>query len=127
MERPRKKCVTGFIEDIWNNNQFDMLPKYLHKDFIDHSLPCGLQNSKGFRAYLMELQKNISHKTTIEKLTIHRGFVIAKVKIILSALPNPEDNEFCHKQDEVIKGYRIFTMSGGYITGHWEFLDHPTF
>ena len=123
MERSSKRCVRGFIEDIWNNNRFEMLSDYLHRDFKDHSLPCGLRNARRFLAYMKELQRNISHKTTIQKISVYKGFIIADVTITLSSLPDPCEKQFSGLRDETLTGHRIFTMSDGLITAHWEFLD----
>lgn len=123
-EQNCEQWVTGFIEDIWNSNRIEMLSKYLHEDFIDYSLPCGLQNAKGLSAYLMELKKNICHKTKIQKLTVMQDLVVVDLKILLSPLADPEDIELCNKAGETMSGYRMFKMLGNQIIAHWEFLEH---
>lgn len=125
MERSCKKCVRGFIEDIWNSNRFELLSDYLHMDFKDYSLPCGLQNSRSFMAYMTELRKNISHQTTIEKITVHQDLIIVSITITFSSLDDPAEKQLAGLSDETLTGHRIFTMSDRRIIAHWEFLDPP--
>lgn len=33
------KIVAEFIEQIWNNRNFEKLGEFMHPDFKDHSLP----------------------------------------------------------------------------------------
>lgn len=114
--------ATGFIHDIWNNTRLEKLPLYLHPNFVDYSLPCGLQDAASLEIYLTELSKHVTHQTTIEKIIYEDSFVLLKVKIKLSAVTGPDNLIADHQQSETITGYRILAISEQLITGHWEFL-----
>ena len=116
------KLATGFINDIWNNTKLKMLSVYLHPNFVDYSLPRGLQDAASLEIYLTELSRNIIHQTTIEKIIYEDSFVFLKVKIKLSALSGSTNLIADYQQDETISGYRILAISEQLITGHWEFL-----
>lgn len=114
-----KKCVTGFIEDIWNHDRFDMLSEYLHPEFIDHSLPRGMQNADRLKSYLTQLRIDVSHTTEIENIVYAKDFAILKVKVILS--PSSTDCSGQHNQ-EILEGYRILAIAEQRIIAHWEFF-----
>ncbi len=123
MKKENEHCAIGFIDEIWNNGKFDKLENYLHPGFTDYSLPTGLRNAAGLKAYLTELTGNINHKTTIQKLIIDQEFIILEVRIKLSAAAKPMSKQFDKKQHETITGYRILAMADQRIIGHWECFD----
>lgn len=123
MKKENEHCAIGFIDEIWNNGKFDKLENYLHPGFTDFSLPTGLRNAAGLKAYLKELTGNINHKTTIQKLIIDQEFIILEVRIKLSAAAKPMSKQFDEKQHETITGYRILAMADQRIIGHWECFD----
>lgn len=115
-----KRLVTGYIEDIWNGRKLELLPTYLHSEFIDHSLPLGAQNALCVQKYLLELQKAIYHHTEIESITYDSDFAILKVTVTLKASP-PSDEIPSHQ--ECLYGYRILAISDQRIIAHWEFFQ----
>jgi hypothetical protein len=122
MGKEHAEVATGFIENIWNGFRLDAMNDYLHSDFVDYSLPKGMQNSSCLAAYLTEIRKNIDQHTIIEKLVFEDDFVLVEVTIKLAAVPDPEDEQFRNRPDEIVEGWRILAMSNQLIIGHWEFL-----
>ena len=113
-----EKLVVGFIGDIWDNGRFEKLNQYLHPEFIDHGLPFGAQNGRGFHAYLKVLGKGIYHYTEIEDIFSEHDFVIMKIKMTLSSL-----HDTSVRENELLQGHRLFAIRNRKITGHWEFLE----
>lgn len=113
-----EKLVIGFIEDIWNNSRFAKLCQYLHPEFIDHSLPFGAQNGRGFHAYLKVLSEDVSHHTEIESIITEQDFAIIGIKMTLSTLQDLS----VHRENEVLQGQRILAFRDQKIIGHWEFF-----
>jgi predicted SnoaL-like aldol condensation-catalyzing enzyme len=118
--QPEIECVMEFIKTIWNENNHAEISKYLHDDFIDHSLPfSSLQGKTGLLMYLNELTKKVYHNTEILQMSALAELVICKIRIFTTLLADKEDQNIL---PEIIDGYRVFRMSDGKIIGHWEMI-----
>jgi predicted SnoaL-like aldol condensation-catalyzing enzyme len=122
MEISNRKYATAFIEEIWNNNQFDNLSDLLAPEFKDHSLPfSGLQDKAGLVLYIKKLTSEFDHKTIIEGMACEGDMVYIQVRIELQARPgHPGPNV----QKISLTGYRYLKFSNQKITDHWEAIQY---
>ncbi len=62
-----KQLIADFIEDIWNQQQYDKLGLYLHPDYVDHSLPAALSpDSTGLLNWIRATSQSLVHQTLID-------------------------------------------------------------
>lgn len=113
-----ERCVTDFIQQIWNERQFEQIDHYLHEQFVDYSMPYyGFQNKNGTMLYLRELAKRVHHQTQILKLTNLNEFILCQVRICVMGI-----NESSHYESFEIEGCRLFQISDEKIIAHWEII-----
>lgn len=123
MEKSDVECVTGFIEQVWNNGRLDMLNQYLHPAFRDFSQPFfAIQNSDGLKMYLRQLNCDVIHKTEILDVEIFTDVVILEVRLVLQ-LKRSDCAQKESEQPLVIEGERRFTMRENLIYDHREQLE----
>jgi len=113
----------NFIEDIWNQRQFQNLEKYLHPEFTDHSLPPTLPPDKvGLRLWIIGTGKSFEHKTIIEDMVNDGEKIIFKIKMKLKHIGSWRGIEASGKEIETT-GYRYFLFQGNKILKHWALID----
>jgi predicted SnoaL-like aldol condensation-catalyzing enzyme len=111
MNANNKEIVTNFVEEIWNQNQFDKLDKYIHPAFADHSLPSVLPpNKEGLRRWITGTGQSFEHKTIIEEIVCEENKVMLKIKMLLKHIGK----------------YRYVKLAGNKIIEHWALLDGNT-
>ena len=123
MNSKNKSIVTGFIEEIWNQNQFDKIDKYISADFIDHSLPPTLPADKdGMKLWIIGTGKSFEHKTIIDEIVCEDDKVMLKISMQLKHIGVWRDIEPTLSQISPV-GYRYYKLKDGKIVEHWCLLD----
>lgn len=114
-------CVRDFIDRIWNKCIFSEMEHYLHRDFIDHSMPFyHFKNQNGLLLYLRELNDRVCHQTVIVELVVVKNYILLDTRI--HATPVQLETETEHP-DEIINAIRLFKIQDRKIIAHWEFID----
>ena len=118
-----KLIVTSFIEEIWNQNQFDKIDNYISTDFIDHSLPPTLPADKdGMKLWIIGTGKSFEHKTIIDEIVCEDDKVMLKIRMQLKHIGVWRDIEPTLSKISTV-GYRYYKLKDGKIVGHWALLD----
>ena len=123
MNTNNKESVTNFIEDIWNQNQFDKIDNYLHPAFYDHSLPPPFPPDKeGLKRWITGTGKAFEHRTIIEEMVTEKNKVMLKIKMRLKHIGKWRDIE--PTATEVFAaGYRYLKLADNKIIEHWALID----
>ena len=123
MNTNNKETVNNFIEDIWNQNQFDKIDNYLHPAFYDHSLPPSFPPDKeGLKRWITGTGKAFEHRTIIEEMVTEKNKVMLKIKMRLKHIGKWRDIE--PTATEVFAaGYRYLKLADNKIIEHWALID----
>jgi predicted SnoaL-like aldol condensation-catalyzing enzyme len=114
-------CVRDFIDRIWNKCIFSEMEQYLHRDFIDHSMPFHhFKNQNGLLLYLQELNGRVHHRTVIVELIVLKNYVLLDTRIHATPIQLETESEY---HNEIINAIRLFRIQDGKIIAHWEFID----
>jgi predicted SnoaL-like aldol condensation-catalyzing enzyme len=123
MNATNKSIVTGFIEEIWNQNQFEKMDNYIAAGFIDHSLPPALPaDREGMKLWIIGTGKSFEHKTIIEDMVCEADKVMLKMRMQLKHIGEWRGIEPTHFEIATV-GYRYYKLADGKITEHWSLLD----
>ena|SRR6478609_3286082 len=123
MNTTNKSIVTNFIEEIWNQQQFDKIDNYIASDFIDHSLPPTLPaNTEGMKAWIIGTGKSFEHKTMIDEMVCENNKVMIKITMQLKHIGVWRDIEPTFLEISTV-GYRYYRLEDGKIKEHWSLLD----
>jgi hypothetical protein len=78
------ELVEQFIDQIWNNRDFNSLDKYVHDAFKDHSLHRPLPGNKSdLKNWIEGIGASFEHKTIIESQVNEGDLSIVKIKMEL--------------------------------------------
>jgi len=123
MNLVNSSIVKNFIEDIWNQNQFEKLDDYLSSNFIDHSLPPNLPADKeGMTQWINATGKSFEHTTVIDDMVCEGDKVMLKIHMVLKHIGVWRGIEPTHFEISAV-GYRYYRLKEGKITEHWSLLD----
>lgn len=123
MNSKNKSIVTNFIEEIWNQNQFEKIDKYISAGFIDHSLPPALPTDKdGMKRWIIGTGKSFEHKTIIDAIVCEEDKVMLKMRMHLKHIGIWRGIAPTHFEISTV-GYRYYRLSDGKIVEHWSLLD----
>lgn len=123
MNSKNKSIVTNFIEEIWNQNQFEKIDNYISSGFIDHSLPPSLPADKeGMKHWIIGTGKSFEHKTIIEDIVCEEDKVMLKLRMQLKHIGVWRNIEPTHFEISTV-GYRYYKLADGKIVEHWSLLD----
>ncbi len=117
------KIIAEFIEQIWNNRNFEKLGEFIHPDFKDHSLPPALSaDTEGMKKWILCTCLSFEHKTIIEDQITEGNKSIAKIKMEMKHIGlwrnfEPTGIEL------LIVGYRYYKLQEGKIIEHWALID----
>jgi predicted SnoaL-like aldol condensation-catalyzing enzyme len=118
-----KTIVTNFIEEIWNQNQFEKIDNYVSSNFKDHSLLPGLPaNKDGTKLWIAGTGKSFEHKTLIDDVICEGDKVVLRIKIRMKHIGVWRDIEPTHTEIETV-GYRLFKLDNKKIVEHWALID----
>ncbi|PBQ33620.1 hypothetical protein CNR22_18170 [Sphingobacteriaceae bacterium] len=123
MNSKNKSIVTNFIEEIWNQNQFEKIDNYISAGFIDHSLPPSLSADKdGMKLWIIGTGKSFEHKTIIDDIVCEEDKVMLKMRMHLKHIGVWRDIEPTYFEISTV-GYRYYKLTDGKIVEHWSLLD----
>ena len=123
MNAENKSIVTHFIEEIWNQTQFEKIDNYLAAGFVDHSLPPTLPADKtGMTQWITGTGKSFEHKTIIDDIVCEDDKVMLKIRMQLKHIGVWRDIGPTYMDISTV-GYRFYKLADGKITEHWSLLD----
>lgn len=123
MNTTNKSIVFNFIEEIWNQQQFEKIDSYIAPNFIDHSLPPTLPaNKQGMKGWIIGTGKSFEHKTIIDDIVCEDNKVMIKITMQLKHIGVWRDIEPTFLEISTV-GYRYYKIEGGKIMEHWSLLD----
>jgi predicted SnoaL-like aldol condensation-catalyzing enzyme len=123
MNSANRSIITNFIEEIWNQKQFEKIENYISADFIDHSLPPTLPADKeGMKLWIIGTGKSFEHKTVIEDSVCEDNKVMLKIRMQLKHIGTWRDIEPTHSEISTV-GYRYYKLVNGKIIDHWALID----
>ncbi len=118
--------VVEFIEQIWNNRNFERLSEFLHDEFVDNSLPPTFSKDKeGMKKWIIGTGISFQHKTTIEEQVSEGDKSIIKIKMELKHIGLWRDIEPTGIEIKTT-GFRLFKIINGKIFEHWALIDGQT-
>ncbi len=117
------KLVVEFIEQIWNNRNFEKLTKFLHPDFVDNSLPPTFgKDIEGMKKWIIGTGVSFQHKTTIEEQVTEGDKSIIKIRMDLKHIGLWRNIEPTGMEIKTT-GYRFYKIIEGKIFEHWALID----
>jgi predicted SnoaL-like aldol condensation-catalyzing enzyme len=123
MNSENKSIVSNFIEEIWNQNQFEKFDNYIYTDFIDHSLPPALPANKyGMKLWIIGTGKSFEHKTIIDDLVCEDNKVMLKIRMLLKHIGVWRGIEPTNFEISTV-GYRYYKLADRKIIEHWALID----
>jgi predicted ester cyclase len=123
MTAKNKQIVSGFIETIWNQRQFDQIGNFLMADYVDNSLPPSLPaNAEGLKLWIVATGNSFSHNTTIQEMVAEDNKVMLKIDMALEHIGKWREIEPTGLTVHSI-GYRYFRLENGKICEHWALID----
>ncbi|HEY1019649.1 MAG TPA: ester cyclase [Sediminibacterium sp.] len=115
--------VQHFIEQIWNQEAFDMLDSFLHPDFKDHSLlPTLSPDKEGIKKWISATGISFEHNTTIENQVTEGDQSMIRIKMKLKHIGVWRGIEPTGIEVEAV-GYRCFKIKNDKIIEHWGLID----
>jgi predicted SnoaL-like aldol condensation-catalyzing enzyme len=118
-----KTIVANFIEEIWNQNQFDKIDNYMSANFVDHSLPPTLPpNAEGMKLWIIGTGQSFEHKTIIDEIVCEEDKVMLKMRMQLKHIGVWRAIEPTHFEISTV-GYRYYKIKDSKIVEHWSLLD----
>lgn len=117
------KIITAFIEQIWNNGDFEKLSEFMHPDFKDHSLPPSLSaDTEGMKKWILGTGISFEHKTIIEDQITEGNKSVVKIKMKMRHIGRWRSFEPTGIELTTI-GYRYYKLHDGKIIEHWALID----
>lgn len=114
-----KQVAINFIEEVWNQQQYDRLDDYLHPNYVDHSLPKALSpNRSGLLNWIQATSASFSHRTLIEDQVTEDNKTILKVKLLMTHIGSWRGIDPTGVQVSTA-GYRFYRLEDGKIIEHW--------
>ncbi len=118
-----KQLIIGFIETIWNEQQFKKIDDFLSSDFTDFSLPEALPTTKeGTLMWIENTGKSFKHHTTIDVIVAEGDMAIAKILFTATHIGEWRGIPATGIQFSSV-GYRTFRVENNKITAHWGHID----
>ena len=123
MNSENKSIVTNFIEEIWNQSQFEKIDNYISTGFVDHSLPPTLPaNKDGMKLWIIGTGRSFEHKTIIDDMVCENNKVMLKIKMQMKHIGVWRGIEPTHFENSIV-GYRYYKLADGKIIEHWALID----
>ena len=123
MNAENKSIVLDFIDEIWNQQQFEKIDRYVSANFIDHSLPPTLPADKeGMKNWIIATGTSFEHQTIVDEIVCEEDKVMLKITMRLKHIGSWRAIEPTHFEISTI-GYRYYKLNNGKICEHWSLLD----
>lgn len=118
-----KQLIADFIEDIWNQQQYDKLTLYLHPDYVDHSLPAALSpDSTGLLNWIQATSQSFVHQTLIDDQVTEASKTILKITMQMRHVGVWRGIEATDAQVSTTV-YRFYRIADDKIIEHWAMID----
>ncbi len=115
--------VQQFIDQIWNNQEFEKLDSFLHPAFKDHSLlPMLSPDKEGTIKWIINTGISFEHYTIIEDQVTDADQSMVRIKMKLKHIGSWRGIEPTGIELYTI-GYRHFKFKDGKIIEHWALID----
>ncbi|HWI93636.1 MAG TPA: ester cyclase [Flavisolibacter sp.] len=113
MTNKNKQTVERFIQEVWNNRNFDVLDEVLHPDYQDHSfLPSVPPTKEGLKFWIQNTSDAFDHKTHIESIVSEGNHVAIRIRFSVTHIGTWRGVAPTGRQAN-IKGFRFFTLKDG--------------
>lgn len=123
MQNNNLLLVSDFIEQIWNNRNFDKLDDFIHFDYKDNSLPDTFPaNEEGLKKWIVATSASFKHKTTIEDHVSEGDKIILKIRMMLEHTGSWRGIDPTG-MEVTIQGYRFYKLKEGKIIESWALVD----
>jgi len=123
MNRQNKSIITNFIEEIWNNEQFDKVSNYIHPDFKSNALPATVTpDVHGLILWIKGTSASFVHKTVIDAMVCEEDKVMIKITMQLKHTGIWRGIAPTYK-DVQATGYRYYILTEGKIISDWALID----
>ncbi len=118
-----KQLIPHFIEQIWNQQQFENLDNFLHPLYRDHSLPESLTpDAEGLKKWISATSASFRHYTTIEESVGEENKIMLKIRMRFKHIGVWRGIEATGLEISAV-GYRFYTVKDGKIAEHWGLVD----
>lgn len=117
-----KNIICRYIEEVWNQQNFDIIDEFLAADYVDHSLPPHFSGPEGVKQWVKALSASFDEQTIIEDQVTEGDRAMVRLTMRLTHRGEWRGIPATGKQVE-IKGYRAYRLAGGKITEHWALID----
>jgi predicted SnoaL-like aldol condensation-catalyzing enzyme len=115
--------VKQFIEEVWNARVPQHLEELLHPDFVDHSLPDGLEpDAEGLKKWIALTSASFEHRTEIEDQVTEGDKSVIRVTMHLKHIGVWRGMAATGKE-VTTRGYRTYRVKDGKIIEHWALID----
>jgi len=115
--------VQNFIEQIWNQREFEKLENFLHPDFHDYGLPPIFPpNQEGTKKWILNTGASFEHNTIIEEQVTEDDKSILKIRMNLKHIGVWRNIQPTGIDLHAV-GYRYFKLNDGKIIEHWALID----
>ena len=123
MTNQNKQTVQRFIEEVWNNKNFNVLDEILHQDYSDYSfLPSVSPTKDGLIFWIRNTSAAFENTTRIESIVADGDQVAVRILFTVTHIGTWRGIEATGKQAS-IKGFRFFSFEGGKIMAHHALID----
>ncbi|MGZ3846896.1 MAG: ester cyclase [Flavisolibacter sp.] len=118
-----KQTVERFIDEVWNNKNFDVLDEILHPGYRDHSfLPSVPPTREGLEFWIKNTSTAFDHRTSIESIVAEGEQVAVRIGFTVTHIGTWRGIEATGKQ-VTIKGFRFFSFKEGKIAVQHALID----
>ena len=115
--------VKRYIQEIWNERNFEKLNEYLHPDFVDNSLSLHYPaNREGLVGWIKATGTAFEHNTTITHEVSDEESSIVRIRMDLKHIGTWRNFTATGKVLFTV-GYRHFRFKDGKIVEHWALID----
>lgn len=123
MQNNNQSLISNFIEQIWNNRNFEKLDDFIHPDYKDNSLPNTFSaNKEGLKNWILATSSSFNHKTIIEDDVSEGDKIIIKIEMIMKHTGTWRDIESTGLE-VTIQGYRFYKLKNSKIIESWALID----
>ncbi|MDB5013316.1 MAG: ester cyclase [Daejeonella sp.] len=126
MKTENQTLVENFIEQVWNQQNFELVDEFLHPNFTDNSLPPSFTPDKqGLENWIKATSSSFAHKTIIEDQVTEGEKSIIKIRMEMKHIGTWRNIE-ATGVEVVTNGYRFYKISDGKIIEHSALIDGQT-
>ena len=123
MINKNKQTVQRFIDEVWNNKNFDVLDEILHPDYRDHSFLSSVPPTKeGRKFWIQNTSAAFDHETQIESIVAEGDEVAVKIRFSVAHIGTWRRIEATGRRAS-IKGFRFFSFKDGKIAAQHALID----